>query len=240
MSLIKIEEGTYYYPFDDRYLRPSLFYIQGSRKSLAVDAGNSKMHREDFFKELQKNRLREPDIIVLTHCHWDHTLGLHDYKGLSFATRQSKDRLAEFKEYTWTKDSLIEMTKKGFMSKFSYLFMRKVYRNHPIVIPEIQEVYGEKMDIDLGGRTVRLIKTKTPHCEDATILWMPEEKIVIVGDGDYPSYKNNIEFYDTERTVSFCDRIEKLPFEYYCGSHKRPLNRKEGLRTLEELRKKTE
>lgn len=79
-----------------------------------------------------------------------------------FATRESKDRLAEFKEYTWTKDSLIEMTKKGFMSKFTYLFMRKVYRNHPIVIPEIKEVYGKELDIDLGGRTVRLIKTKHP------------------------------------------------------------------------------
>ena len=240
MSFIKIEEGICYYPFDDKYLRPNLFYIRGEGKSLAVDAGNSRKHRLEFFEEIKKQDLKEPDIIVLTHCHWDHTLGLDGFEGRSISTEQSKNRLAEFRNFSWTKDSLKEITKQGFMSKFSYLYMRKVYRNDPIHIPDIGESYKGRKKLDVGGKIVELIQTETPHCEDSTIVLIPDQKIVIIGDGDYPSYKNNVEFYDKERTLSFCKTVESLPFEYYCGSHKRPLNRIDGLKQLELLRKKAE
>lgn len=240
MSLIEITKDIYYYPFDDKYLRPNLFYIRGDKKSIAVDAGNSKMHRNDFFEELEKFKFDEPEAIVLTHCHWDHTLGLDGYQGQSIATRISKERLAEFHEYSWCKDNLKEITKKGFMTKFSYLFMRKVYRNDPIIIPVISESYTDHKRIDLGNFEVHLIQMKNPHSENSTVIWIPERKVVIIGDSDYPSYRNNVAFYDKEKTLAFCEEIESLPFEYYCGSHIEPLNRTEGLEKLEELRTQVE
>lgn len=240
MSLIEITKDIYYYPFDDKYLRPNLFYIRGDKKSIAVDAGNSKMHRNDFFEELEKFKFDEPEAIVLTHCHWDHTLGLDGYQGQSIATRISKERLAEFRDYSWSKDNLKEITKKGFMTKFSYLYMRKVYRNNPIIIPEIKSSYENEKVFDLGNLRVHLLETKNPHSEDSTVIWIPERKVVIIGDSDYPSYKDNAAFFDQEKTVTYCEELEKLPFEYYCGSHIEPLNRTEGLKKLEELRKQVE
>lgn len=240
MSLIEITKDIYYYPFDDKYLRPNLFYIRGDKKSIAVDAGNSKMHRNDFFEELEKFKFDEPEAIVLTHCHWDHTLGLHDYTGDSIATKISKERLAEFQNYSWSKDNLKEITKKGFMTKFSYLFMRKVYRNDPIIIPEIRIGFEKQKVIDLGNLQVYLKETKNPHSEDSTVVWIPERKVVIIGDSDYPSYSDNVAFFDKEKTLSYCREIEELPFEYYCGSHIEPLNRREAMEKLQELRNQAE
>lgn len=237
MSLIKLEEGVYYYPYDDRYLRPNLFYIKGEKKSWAIDGGNTEEHRLDFFQAIEDEGFPLPEKIILTHCHWDHSFGVKGFAGEVISTLESKLRLDNFRKYEWNKKSLLEMTKKGYMSKFSYLFMRKVYREKEIHIPKVDRIYKDRHGEDLGGIHLEIIKTMNPHCEDSFLLWIPERGVLIIGDADYPSYENNVAHYDFKKTMAFCDLVEGIPFEIYCGSHKDPINRKEALVNLMDLRK---
>ena len=52
MELKKISDRVYYLPSEERTDRPVLGYVKGDKYSLAVDAGNSSDHVEEFYREL--------------------------------------------------------------------------------------------------------------------------------------------------------------------------------------------
>ena len=64
----------------------------------------------------------------------------------------------------------------------------------PVVVTADLEFEGE-LTIDLGGVTARLIATDAPHTNDSTLVYVPEERTLFVGDcfcedydsGDDPS-----------------------------------------------------
>ena len=66
MELIKISDRVYYLPAEERTDRPVLGYIRGDKYSLAVDAGNSSVHVEKFYRQLIELDLRLPDFTVIT------------------------------------------------------------------------------------------------------------------------------------------------------------------------------
>ncbi len=75
--------------------RPMLAYVKGDKFSLAVDAGYSASHVNDFYEALKMNDFGEPDFTVITHWHYDHTFGLHATKGVSIAHQNTNLFLRE-------------------------------------------------------------------------------------------------------------------------------------------------
>ena len=55
--------------------RPLLAAIQGTDKTVLVDAGDSPAHAQEFQRLLALEDIRA-DRLVLTHHHWDQTFGL--------------------------------------------------------------------------------------------------------------------------------------------------------------------
>lgn len=74
MELKRLNENIWLMPYEEERDRPNLCYVKGDRLSLAVDAGHSAAHVQEFYALLEKENLPLPDITVLTHWHWDHTL----------------------------------------------------------------------------------------------------------------------------------------------------------------------
>ena len=72
----KITDHIYYMDADAQTDQPFVYYIRGSRFSLQIDAGNSRRSYHRFLHELNELHLPQPDLLVLTHWHWDHTFGL--------------------------------------------------------------------------------------------------------------------------------------------------------------------
>ena len=96
MNLIRLTERIWVYPYEEERDRPNLCYIHGDRWSLAADAGHSANHTRDFYGALEKEGLPMPEITVLTHWHWDHTLGMHAIHGLSIANELTNRYLTDF------------------------------------------------------------------------------------------------------------------------------------------------
>lgn len=76
MGLNKLTDRIYYLPHDPEVDRPMLAYVKGDKRSLAIDAGYSASHVNDFYEALKANDFVEPDVTVITHWHYDHTFGL--------------------------------------------------------------------------------------------------------------------------------------------------------------------
>ena len=73
MKLEKIKDKVWISSFEEERDRPAIGYVCGEKHCLAVDAGHSGKHVEEFYALLKEKQLPLPDLTVLTHWHWDHT-----------------------------------------------------------------------------------------------------------------------------------------------------------------------
>lgn len=58
MELKKLTDRIYYFPHQPEVDRPMLAYLKGSKFSLAIDAGYSDNHVNDFYELLGKEELQ--------------------------------------------------------------------------------------------------------------------------------------------------------------------------------------
>lgn len=98
MKLRKITDHVYFLPPDDVKDRPMLGYVHGDKFALAIDGGFSPDQVDGFYDELEANGLKEPDYTVLTHWHWDHTLGLGAVSGHVICEERTDELIQEENE----------------------------------------------------------------------------------------------------------------------------------------------
>ena len=183
--LQKIAPGIYYLPNEEETDRPILGYIQGEKYALLVDAGNSPAHLEKMMGALRDENLSAPDMVALTHWHWDHTFGLCAFKGISFASKLTFLQLKTMKSWKWNPEDMAHRLQTGEEIVFCHEHMLKEYEDPTkiqVVLPTVQ--FEGKMVLDLGKRKVILEQVGGPHSEDSIWVYLPEEKIYFVGDAD--------------------------------------------------------
>lgn len=67
MELKRMNDRVFYYPHQPEIHRPMLAYLKGEKIALAIDAGNSADHVDEFYKSLEAEGFKKPDITVITH-----------------------------------------------------------------------------------------------------------------------------------------------------------------------------
>ena len=225
MELLQATDRIWYSAFEEERDRPSLGYIRGDRFGVAVDAGHSDVHEEEFYTALQEKDLPLPALTVITHWHWDHAFGMHAIHGLSIANERTDGHIREFK-------SEIEMegTEKFFSLDPS---IRKEYAGgRPVVIVPADIVFENRMVLDPGGVSVCLTTCISPHTDDTTLVFVPEEKCLFLGDcisGVFPTWKR-----DPGKTRQLIDALSRIEASWCIGGHWPILKKEELLNALEE------
>ncbi len=216
----KFNEHIYYMMHDDRNDEPYLFYIKGDKLSLQVDAGNSPHSFQMFEHEQQSLGLKKPDLLVLTHWHWDHTFGLKEVKCPVIATKKTQEYLLAVKKWEWTEEAMKERLEKNLDIEFCYEKMHIEYPDISKIETGLADIIiGNEMEIDLGGITCKLIPHDSPHTRDALFIYLEQEQILIGGDAEYEDYYDYDSKYDPIRLKDFISFIESLSFEYYLHGH---------------------
>lgn len=185
MSLDRLTERIWVYPYEESRDRPNLSYIRGDRWSLAVDAGHSADHTRAFYNSLETAGLPLPELTVITHWHWDHTLGMHAVHGLTLANEKTNQYLANFKA---------RLEKEG--TAF-FLAMHESIRNEygdgkPVIVKPADLVFRGEMTLDAGNCPIRIFQAEAPHTDDSTLIWLPDERFLILGDctgGTFPDWE---------------------------------------------------
>ena len=223
MKLVKISDHVYYYTFDSNLDRPCLGYIKGDNQSLAVDAGHSSRHVNDFYLALKEEGLPLPDITVLTHWHWDHTFGMHQIHGRSLASNRTDRKLREL-EMEMTPEKKIEFI-------HSDICIRREYANDlPVCVLPADETFQGSKEIDLGNILVRILEAPSPHTPDTTLVYIPSDKVLFLGDatlGEFPTWK-----MDKERVKGLIRVIEEMEIDTCVIGHWFPTSKKEILQEL--------
>ena len=215
MKLNRLTERVWVYPYEEDRDRPNLSYIRGDRWSLAVDAGHSSEHTREFYHDLEEAGLPLPKMTVLTHWHWDHTFGMHAVHGLTLANKLTNQYLADFRE---------RLEKEG--TAFFFAMDARIFREYedgkPVIIALADLVFHGEMQLDPGNCPVRVFQAEAPHTNDSTLVEVPSEKVLILGDctgGVFPTWE-----MDEELAGKLAETIRLIQPEICLPGHWTPLD----------------
>ena len=93
MKLTHLTEHIWITDHEQRRDRPKLGYIHTNERTIAIDAGHSKEHVQEFYDLLAQENLPLPELTLITHWHWDHTFGMHAVHGLTCVEKNTEQEL---------------------------------------------------------------------------------------------------------------------------------------------------
>lgn len=200
--------------------RPILAVVRGEKHQLMIDAGNSSAHAALFLEEMKKHNLGSPDLLALTHWHWDHIFGMKHLRLPSMATQQTITRMKEMQPYAWTDAALQERMDQGIEIPFCADAIKLEFgttRDIEVVLPTIG--FTGQLKIDLGGVQCQLIEIENDHSPGSLLVYIPEERVVFLGDAMYADIFSSKWNYTVERTTRLLAAIDRLEADYYVWSH---------------------
>ena len=224
MKLNRINDRIWVSSFEEDRDRPALGYIRGDKYSLAVDAGHSKEHVEEFYSLLKEAELPLPELTVMTHWHWDHTFGMFAINELSLAEKRTEEHLQKLM-MEWDDESEDRL-------KAMDEHIALEYRDQSMQVVGADVVFGDEISLDLGGIKVQCLHTESPHTDDSVLILLPEERVLFFGDcisGEYPEW-----IVDIERMKLLITKLEELDFDLAIGGHWEPESKRELVERLKE------
>ncbi len=187
MRPARLTKRVWVFPFEEERDRPNLGYIRGDKWSLAVDAGHSAKHTVLFYRALEEAGLPLPALTVLTHWHWDHTLGMHAVNGLCIANIRTDRYIRAFRDR-------LDREGSGFFLKMHESIRREYADGGSVIAVPADILFSEEMTLDAGRCPIRLFRAPSPHTDDCTLAEVPEEEVLFLGDaccGPFPAGKKD-------------------------------------------------
>ena len=181
--------------------RPSLCAVVGERWTLALDAGSSRAHTQQFLDGLPVR----PNAVVYTHSHWDHVFGGVELDGLVIAHTRTAEKLAEMARRDWNDDANVNEHIRV-----------ELPAPRTVEIAQADVLFDDAIDLDLGGVTVRVEHVGGDHCDDACVALVEPDGVLFVGDALCASPD---EVLTTEHALPLFDHILAFPAARYVEGH---------------------
>jgi glyoxylase-like metal-dependent hydrolase (beta-lactamase superfamily II) len=237
-ELIRIGQSFWYMTPVSETDRPILGMVVGAERSLMIDAGNSEAHAQLFLEKLADHQISKPDIVVLTHWHWDHIFGLSYLKNaLSISSVDTKNEINKLIPYEWTDEALDQRVKEGTEIEFCASCIKQEFseeRNILITLPKL--TFENQLEIDLGGVTCLLKHVGGDHAPDSVVVYIQEEKVLFLNDSIYPDIFSAKRNYTVKRTLELVQKLEEFDAETYILSHWKSISKAEFLQEINLLK----
>lgn len=228
--LKKLTERIFYMPHSEETDRPSLGLICGNKYSLIIDSGNSAKHAKEFLSEINSMDIPPVKYLVITHWHWDHIFGMREMDFVTIGHENTKVKLEEMKGFKWDDASLEKHLKDGTFTEFTINCIKEEISKQErdkFIIDDLDITFNDSIDIDLGGITCIVKEIGGDHTDDSSVIYIPEEKVLFLGDCIYGSRYNDEYGYTMEKLLPMLENIRKYKSDYYIVSHEEIWNQKQ-------------
>jgi glyoxylase-like metal-dependent hydrolase (beta-lactamase superfamily II) len=185
----------------------SVYLIQGARKCL-IDAG-SRTEAPRLVKMLRELGAFPPDLIVVTHPHWDHAQGIPFLR--EEASRQGK------KIEVLASNDAIPLLEDA---TFNNIFDGGPYESIQDVTP-----VREGDTVDLGGISLQIYEIPG-HCRGHIAILDEKNSNIFVGDGIGYQFSDTIILppfmpptWDPDAFLSSVNKLRQIPYETLCLAH---------------------
>ncbi|MFJ7728655.1 MBL fold metallo-hydrolase [Neobacillus sp. NPDC097160] len=234
--LKKLANRVYYMPHYADTDRPALGLICGDAFSVIVDSGNSPAHARDFLDLVEKMDIPPVKFVVITHWHWDHIFGMKTMNLLTISHEETKKKLDYLKTLKWDDAALDARVESGeeieFCRDMIKLEMPKRDRLE-LKLPDL--TFTNEIEMDLGGVTCVVEHVGGVHAKDSSIIYIPDEKVMFLGDCIYQDFYSGEWSYDQNELLILVDKIKKYDVNTYVTGHQDPKNREEMWNFFDEL-----
>ena len=217
-------------PADHDVDRPHLAAVVGERRTLMLDAGNSPAHARLFLDALADLALRPPDVLAITHWHWDHVFGASKIPALMVAHPLVGAQLAEMQTWAWDEASMAERVRTGREIEFCSAMIQKEMPSREglrIRVPDL--TIAGPATFDLGGVHCHLVPLPGDHGPDGMGLWVEEEDLLFVGDSLSPDAYHGPAHYTRAGLTGLIAALEAVPAGRMLHSHADELERREDV-----------
>jgi glyoxylase-like metal-dependent hydrolase (beta-lactamase superfamily II) len=199
-------------------------YLLNGKKAVLFESGFScvaSLYEEDIRKVLEK---REPDILFLTHVHYDHCGATSYLKRLFPSLRvAASEKAAAIIKRPNAQRVMVELSRSAasFIREHSTISTARLI-DEDFQPFEVDMVLRDGQTIDLDGVTVRVMATPG-HTNDMLSYYIPEEKILIgteaVGCDDRSGQLIIEPLTDYDVFLSSLKRLATLDVEILCQGH---------------------
>ncbi|MER2079536.1 MBL fold metallo-hydrolase [Psychrobacillus psychrotolerans] len=218
--LNKLSNTIYYLSNQDNNERPTLGLVCGDSYSLIIDSGNSPQHAKDFLLEIEKLNVPPVKYVVITHAHWDHFLGMNEFDATVIVNSQTNEIIKEWQSFSYDDRSLKSYVNTNQMSAMCMNIIQTDMPNRDGFKLKSPDVIFEKtLTIDLGNKVCILEKIKSTHSEDSTVIYIPDEKVVFLGDCAYGTTTNSLFHFKQSLLLPMIKDIQKYNAEMFLLGH---------------------
>ena len=200
--------------------RPSLCAVVGQRRTVMLDAGASGAHAREFLDRLAEHRVRPPDLVVLTHWHWDHVFGAAEIGMPIIAQRMTAAQLATMAGQAWDDDALDARVASGEEIAFCADNIKlELPEPRRVRIAQANIIFGETLDLDLSDIRCLIRHVGGDHAEDACIVHLPEDGLLFLGDCLYDNIYAPTRHYTREKALPLIDKLLEFDAKTYIEGH---------------------
>lgn len=234
--LKKLTNKVYYMPQYPKTDRPTLGLVCGDNYSLVVDAGNSPAHASDFLQLTKGMEITPIKFVIITHWHWDHIFGIKTMNLLTISHTITKNRIDYMKTLKWDDESIDARVDAGEEIEFCRDMIKlEMPTRDNIELASPVLTFSSQLEIDLGGLTCIVEHVGGVHADDSSIVYIPEEKVMFLGDCIYQDFYSGEWSYDRDEFTLLLNKIKKYDVDYYVTGHQEPKSNAEMWKLLNEI-----
>ncbi|WP_342563457.1 MBL fold metallo-hydrolase [Paenibacillus sp. FSL R7-0345] len=205
--------------------RPVLAAIAGGGRTLLMDAGASPAHADCFREELDRRGFRQPDLLVLTHWHWDHSFGISAWNVPVIAHEKTAGVLGGLSGRGWSDEELEELVQAEIISRESAQHIRLEYGEaRQITVGKPDILFTHSLVIDLGDVSCELRHVGGDHAADSCVLYVREDKVLFLGDALGPSVYGGPRMYSSIEFLRLLETAYSFGADWLVESHGVPMS----------------
>ncbi|OIJ15506.1 hydrolase glyoxylase [Anaerobacillus arseniciselenatis] len=218
--LNQLSNSIYYLSNLNEKERPTLGLVCGEKYSLVIDAGNSVQHAKEFLQEIEALNVPPVKYLVITHAHWDHFLGMNEYGATIIVNSLTNQMLNEWRGYSFDDASLKKYVDSNKIAPLCMeIIKNEITNRNSFKLTSADIIFEKSLTIDLGGKVCVLEKIKSTHTDDSTIIYIPDEKVVFLGDSAYGTTTNSLFHYKQSLLLPMIEDIQKYDADHFLLGH---------------------
>jgi len=215
-----------YLPADHKTDRPNLVVVTGSLASLVVDAGASPAHARQLLDAMGEQGLQPLRYAALTHWHWDHVFGLAALGVPGLAHEETRRHVAHQAALDWSDEALDRRVADGSEIGFCRDMIKlELPDRSGLVIRPPEVTYRDSLKVHLGDITVQAVHVGGDHGEDCSFVYVPEERVLILGDCLGADLYGGPPAYTGDGLFALLDKLEAFEADWYLSGHGEPNSR---------------
>ncbi len=223
-GLAKIADGIYTYVDVKNATARNSFganagIIVGKDGIVVVDTLISAKEAKRFIRDIRAVSNKPIKYVVNTHMHLDHTFGNCEFSKLGAVIISQEEDKRQMKPYA-------EATLKNITA---YGLTEEDMQGTEICSPGV--TFDNRMEIDLGDRTVELIHPGHSHTGGSIVVSVPDQKTLFAGDILFTNYVPNFKHADIDGWVKALDSIMTMDVEHIIPGHG-PLSSKKDIEDM--------